>query len=297
MVSTANIGQLAVDLLISSLDLHRIGTFDPRDLVPVVGAREDDEPGVTTPLERNVLSYSAHPFFAYRLSLWQTGRKHRRGPAKIPGAQGNARSHKTHNLLMPFAPEPQGRVHFGLAALHPGVRVFSGYIPLGGGYLEQDGRTDVVRFPPERFIRQIDTTYSSVPTYKLAPPGTPSWDSSPLAIFGQLPLPTYTYISQPPLAHLREGGIAEAVPFIPGGGLTRRILSSFPQQWPTPVLSLLQFAFEGDNRADAQSLASIVCKLFNAPPTENGTNQIQWRHPKSWNGGLFGTPHDQTLYG
>ena len=53
IVSTANVGQLAADLLISSLDLHRIGIFNPRDLVPVVGAREDDEPGVTTPLERN----------------------------------------------------------------------------------------------------------------------------------------------------------------------------------------------------------------------------------------------------
>lgn len=53
MVSAANVGQLAADLIISSLDLHRIGIFDPGDLVPVVGAREDDEPGVTTPLERS----------------------------------------------------------------------------------------------------------------------------------------------------------------------------------------------------------------------------------------------------
>lgn len=52
VVSTANVGQLAADLLISSLDLHRIGIFNPKDLVPVVGAREDDGPGVTTPLER-----------------------------------------------------------------------------------------------------------------------------------------------------------------------------------------------------------------------------------------------------
>jgi proteasome assembly chaperone 2 len=51
-VSTANVGQLAADLLIASLTLDRIGTFDSRDLVPVIGAREDGGEGITTPLER-----------------------------------------------------------------------------------------------------------------------------------------------------------------------------------------------------------------------------------------------------
>lgn len=89
----------------------------------------------------------------------------------------------------------------------------------------------------------------------------------------------------------------EAVPFIPGGGLTRRILSSFPQNWSTPVLSLLQFVFEGDNRADAQLLASVVSEMFDALPADDKVTEINWKQPKSWNGGLFGTPHDQTLYG
>jgi hypothetical protein len=51
VVSTANIAQLAVDLLIASLSLRVIGVFDSRDLVPVVGGREDEEEGVSTPLE------------------------------------------------------------------------------------------------------------------------------------------------------------------------------------------------------------------------------------------------------
>ena len=50
-MSTANVSQLAVDLLIASLELKHIGTFDPCDLVPVVGGRDDNEPGITTPLE------------------------------------------------------------------------------------------------------------------------------------------------------------------------------------------------------------------------------------------------------
>ena len=50
-MSTANVSQLAVDLLIASLSLKQIGVFDARDLVPVVGGREDGEEGITTPLE------------------------------------------------------------------------------------------------------------------------------------------------------------------------------------------------------------------------------------------------------
>lgn len=52
VVSTANIGQLAVDLLITNLSLEKIGDFDPKYFVPVVGAREDGRYGITTPMER-----------------------------------------------------------------------------------------------------------------------------------------------------------------------------------------------------------------------------------------------------
>src|SRR5712672_1168995 len=54
VVSTANIAQLTVDLLIASLSLRLVGVFDSRDLVPVVGGREDGEEGVSTPLEREL---------------------------------------------------------------------------------------------------------------------------------------------------------------------------------------------------------------------------------------------------
>jgi hypothetical protein len=57
-VSTANIAQLAVDLLIASLSLRVIGVFDSRDLVPIVGGREDDAEGISTPLECEL---RAHP--------------------------------------------------------------------------------------------------------------------------------------------------------------------------------------------------------------------------------------------
>lgn len=49
-VSTGNVPQLAVDLLIASFPLRRLAVFDPGYFIPVVGGKEDEE-GITTPLE------------------------------------------------------------------------------------------------------------------------------------------------------------------------------------------------------------------------------------------------------
>lgn len=51
MVSTANLPQLAADLLIASLSLQLVGIFDPQYLIPAVGARDDGQEGITTPFE------------------------------------------------------------------------------------------------------------------------------------------------------------------------------------------------------------------------------------------------------
>ena len=55
MVSTANVAQLAVDLIIASLSLQRVAVLDSSFCVPVVGAREDGQKGITTPLECELL--------------------------------------------------------------------------------------------------------------------------------------------------------------------------------------------------------------------------------------------------
>ena len=59
VVSTANVGQLAVDLIIASLALERIAIFAPEYCVPAVGAREGGQQGITTPLERERSRISA----------------------------------------------------------------------------------------------------------------------------------------------------------------------------------------------------------------------------------------------
>jgi proteasome assembly chaperone 2 len=108
--------------------------------------------------------------------------------------------------------------------------------------------------------------------------------ASPISTLGGLPIPTYISPSPKP----------GPVPFIPGGGLTRRILSSAGAQWPVPTVAVLQFVMEGDNREDARLMATVVARVLglveHLPP--NG-----WKEPPSWGQGLFGTNHDSTLYG
>jgi hypothetical protein len=64
---------------------------------------------------------------------------------------------------------------------------------------------------------------TSTPTYYIHPPNTPPLAVSPLSRLSQLPIPKYTSpVLQHPQSNTHEGSI----PFIPGGGLTRRFLSS-----------------------------------------------------------------------
>ena len=67
---------------------------------------------------------------------------------------------------------------------------------------------------------------------------------------------------------------------------------SLPFSWTIPTGFLLQFVLEGDNRTDAGVLAIATAKAL-------GVDELirEWRQPNSWQQGLFGAPHDQTIYG
>lgn len=236
VVSVANVAQLAADLLIASLSLHRVGIFDPRSLVPVVGAREDDLPGVTTPLElfgRDDIDVAVIQ---------------QRSPALKSSKQDFVDS------LLEF------------------IRTSGASAVLVIGGVDMSNRTD---------------TQMLTPTCQIVPPGTPDLTSGPLAVLTTLPIPVYT---SPVSQFLHIDAERTAIPFIPGGGLSRRILSSLPDTWQIPIVCLLQYVMEGDNRADAQLMAAVVSKVLQV-------EVLNWKQPSSWGHGLFGTPHDQTLYG
>ncbi|KAG9316605.1 PAC2 family-domain-containing protein [Chiua virens] len=218
IVSVGNVAQLAADLLIASHKLDRVGVFDPKYLVPVVGACEDGAPGLTTPIELFGEANSQIAVIQQRSPVLKTFKQN------------------FTDVLLEFI-------------RNSGV---SAVVFVGG--VDTIDRTDAQMFTPTVFIQ---------------PPVSP-------------PL-----MSQ----DIRAKGSSWHVPFIPGGGIAHRLLSSIPDSWQIPTVFLLQYAMEGDNRLDAQLLATVVAKALGATiiPT--------WTQPTAWAHGLFGTPHDQTLYG
>jgi len=127
------------------------------------------------------------------------------------------------------------------------------------------------------------------PTAFIQPPVSPPLNAGPLASLADLPIPPY---SSPLLREICSEGGSWHVPFIPGGGIARRLLSSIPNSWQIPTVCLLQYTMEGDNRPDAQLLATVAAKVL-----ESTILISTWTQPTTWVHGLFGTPHDQTLYG
>jgi len=127
------------------------------------------------------------------------------------------------------------------------------------------------------------------PTYFIHPPCTPPLASSPLSNLSQLQIPEYT---SPVMQHPQSTANKGSIPFIPGGGLTRRFLEKIPSGWSLPLAALLYFVVEGDNRTDANLFAATVAKVLTADVFIH-----EWKQPTSWIHGLFGTVHDQSLYG
>jgi len=237
VVSTANVVQLAVDLLIATLSLVRVAVLDPRYCVPVVGAREDGLNGITTPIE--LYGRSDLDFVVIQ----------QRSPIL------KSRKQEFINVFLGFVETSK------IGA----VLLISGVDPLN--------RTDA---------QMMTTTYQFRPKNSLI-------SSSALQSLESLPIPAYTSPVQQEPQNPEENN---ANPFIPGGGLTRRILNSLPDGWNVPTACLLQFVFEGDNQADANILASVVAKVVGID-----RSCLQWKQPSSWREGLFGAPHDQSLYG
>ncbi|KAJ3733559.1 PAC2 family-domain-containing protein [Lentinula guzmanii] len=236
IVSTANVAQLSVDLLISSLGLVRIAALDSRYFIPLVGCRENGEPGITTPFEL----YGKEGLDVVVLQ--------QRSPTL------KARKQEFINDLFDFVRES------GIAS----VLILTG--------------VDLTNRLDEQML---------TPTYQLQPIAS-SLSSTPLHRLNDFPIPKYTSpVLQKPSAINDE----TQIPFIPGGGITRRMLSSLPKTWSIPFAALLRFALDGDNRADAYSLASIVVQVIGID-----LGSVEWKQPESWSG-LFGTPHDQSLYG
>jgi len=228
MVSTANLGQLAVDLLVSSLGLERLGIFDSEFVFPVVGGREDGSTGVTTPLE--LFGKEGFPFYFLQ----------QRSPV-IKSCKSNFVA-----SLISFVQKQQ----------------FSSVLILSG--LDLSHRDD---------SHMLARAYHLLPISNAAP-GSSSEPVSRLSSF----IPPYT----------EKNGLTNL--HLPSSGITKQLLQSLPASSFPSTGVVLQYVLEGDNREDAYLMATIVARVL-------GLQEFEWKEPRSWKQGLFGAPHDQTLFG
>ncbi|KAK1926044.1 PAC2 family-domain-containing protein [Papiliotrema laurentii] len=86
--------------------------------------------------------------------------------------------------------------------------------------------------------------------------------------------------SLPSFSNLRDTTATPYPPFIPGGGLSKRILIAFKSLESLPHGTIAAWCVEGDNRADAHALAALVLRLSEA-------SQVEITEPREWEG-LFG---------
>jgi len=228
IVSTANLGQLAVDLLVSSLGLERVGIFDSDFVFPVVGGREDGSTGVTTPLE--LFGKEGFPFYFLQ----------QRSPV--------IKSCKSEFVvsLISFVQQHQ----------------FSSVLILSG--LDLSHRDD---------SHMLNQAYHLLPISNAAP------DQS-AELVSRLPSIIPPYTEKQDLSSLR----------LPSSGITKQLLLSLPTSGFPSTGVVLQYVLEGDNREDAYLMATNVARTL-------GLQEFKWKEPSSWKQGLFGAPHDQTLFG
>jgi proteasome assembly chaperone 2 len=127
----------------------------------------------------------------------------------------------------------------------------------------------------------------STPTFHLISAGEPAIEKTRLKALRELSIPVY---SSPVMA--KPNDLYASIPFVPGGGLTRRILASLPADLTATTATLFRFVMEGDNRADAQCLAVATAESLSIRDVIK-----EWNQPSSWQLGLFGSQPDQQLYG
>ncbi|KAG8995012.1 hypothetical protein FRB90_000288 [Tulasnella sp. 427] len=98
----------------------------------------------------------------------------------------------------------------------------------------------------------------------------------------------------PPLLTTAHKTSESGLPVIPGSGVTRRLVSSLPPEFPSTGV-ILEYVLEGDNRADAAILASALARSLQKELGISG--EEPWIEPPSWQEGLFGAALDQSLFG
>ncbi|KAF7306075.1 Proteasome assembly chaperone 2 [Mycena chlorophos] len=226
VVSTANVSQLAADLLIATLSLERIGIFDSTFLVPALGAREDG-PGVSTPLE-------------------------------LYGKPG-----LDVVIVQQRSPALKSQKHEFVAALLDFVNTSGVTAALFLSGVDLSNRTDSQMMTPTYHLLPSGSppsVLSSSPLARLLELPIPAY-TSPVSQFPTLKnpeTPPQASAGEPQVPFIPGGSLTRRI----FQALSSTSSSGAKSASKVATAGILQFVLEGDNRADAALLASAVVAVL-----------------------------------
>ncbi|XP_018018934.1 proteasome assembly chaperone 2 [Hyalella azteca] len=234
-VSIANIGQLAVDILIFSLPTEQIAVVHHSALLPIAGcgAYNDTDSGLTT-------SADLHVCHELKLLILQI---------RAPTAKGKRQEfvEALNKFIQDVLPSSETSIVWVLAGCQAANR----------GDAQLSGR-------PLRFyhLPQISDLTNLIKLRSLGPPALEEF--------------------------INDRG--EMEPFLPGAGLTKKLLDSCS----LPCIALLMFVDEGENTVDAMTLASY-CHAAVSESKPDDVTKMKWRVPPSWKN-MFGAPAPSSIF-
>ncbi|KAG0263931.1 Proteasome assembly chaperone 2 [Mortierella polycephala] len=297
-VSIGNVPQLATDLLLSTLQLDRVGAIEDENVIPVLGPADcphDATVPVATAAAPGGLSLAVEVFQS-KDGKWTLIQQ--RSPTV------RHRSHHYADNLIKFIQDAEFQQVVLLAsadgARRIDVQLRSGtpvrYIPspavpkeltdnikrLGLEILEnvpttEDERREAIRRRNEEHaLAGTQQHQDAASTSSLAE------RVQDIQLEGQ---------------QSEQQLLLEKVPRIPNGGIARR-LHSICQEKGIAILTVVLFAMEGDNAPDAILLANVLNAIFKIHvPTQEQImdGSGDWKFPKSWDS-LYGNTFHQDMY-
>ncbi|KAF9933254.1 Proteasome assembly chaperone 2 [Linnemannia zychae] len=285
-VSIGNVPQLTTDLLLSTLQLDRVGCIEDENVVPVLGPA--DRPHNSTSTTNNSASglSMAVEVFQSKDGKWTIIQQ--RSPTVAH------RSHQYADNLTQFIVESEfdqvvllasadgaRRIDIQLRSGNP-VRYISSPALSQSllGMLMSLGLEPLENIPAsDREIQQVrDHQHALFAQHSGLAEKVQDMDISESS--------TLTATQK----------VLEKVPRIPNGGFARR-LHSLCQEKGIPIMTVVKFAMEGDNAPDAIFLANVlnaILKIY-VPTEQEALEDAGWKVPRSWDS-LYGNSYHQDMY-
>lgn len=254
----ANIGQLTIDLLITSLNVNRVGYFDSPYLLPIIGS---------DPYGNN------NNFLATNIEIYQNEDK----SISIIQIRSPVISKKGNEMVKDLF-EWIKSISFKCVLLLSGADASRGNDKLIESNRLKIMRTDALKQVSD-FNSQVDSLeWNKIELHPEDLKANSSYDTYTSAI----EIDNGAGFSSAP-----EGTDSSPSPLLPGCGFAYKLYETC-QEGQLPLLFMMWFTVEGDNVADAYLLSKEVGKVLNK-------NDVKWIYPQSWKF-LFGGLALSSLY-